>query len=117
MRKHVHGRDHVSRDDCQSAALEKRGLKTEGVKSYGVVSYLGDLCGEGSTNRTIEPRDTGENGSATKSRHAHAMYGGFDQISLPIPLTSMSMAFRASLIKVISKLFYIMCPMTVPYTG
>jgi len=60
MRKRAHGRDHV---EATVNSAEKRGMKTEGVKSYGVVSYLGDLCGEGSTNRTIEPRDTGENGN------------------------------------------------------
>jgi len=44
--------------------------------------YLGDLYDEGSTNRTIKLHDTGENDSAMKNRHAHAMYERFDQISL-----------------------------------
>lgn len=56
----------------------------------GVVSYLGDLYDEGSTNRTIELRDTGENDPAMKSRHAHAMYERFDQISLVIYTTDVN---------------------------
>lgn len=55
-------RDHVE-TECQSAT--KRDQETEGVKS---MSYLifHDLCGEESTNRTIELRDTGENDRTAK---------------------------------------------------